>query len=458
MRTFMTKKTVNQSLQFVSLLVVFSLSGCAKSGSKIADQPKIPDPDAIFFKTQRPNIVIILADDVGYDAIAVNGNRTFETPNIDAMAKGGMRFTHVYSSPLCSPSRTAFISGKYNFRNYFTWGSFPETEKSIGNLAQEAGYRTYAAGKWSFDGGDATARRMGFDDYSLWDPFKADPPRSHYKDPLLYKNGNYISTTETKGQYGDDIFTADVLDFIHQNKSNPFFVFFPISLCHFPYSPTPEDAEYRNWDSKQSTADVKYFPSMMKYMDKKIGEIIDSLKQWNLYNNTIVMFAGDNGTPRKIWYDFNGKMVEGGKSSTTHHGTRVPLMVTWPNGIKAGSVNHNLVAFQDFFSTVSEIVGKNPDASYGTIDGISFAKQLIDSKNAIPREYVFNHYVPYSNNGNDKLRRWINDTTYKLYDQVDRFYNISLDPEEVRPIKKSERTAGEKQLVDRFQKIMDQLK
>lgn len=408
-------------------------------------------------KDTRPNIILILADDVGYDAIAANGNESFETPVLDQMARTGMNFTHVYSSPLCSPSRTAFISGKYNFRNYFTWGSYNPNEKSIANLAQSAGYATYAAGKWQFDGGDVTAHILGFDDYCLWDPFKEKRGGSPYKDPQIYKNGNFVPLSETAGMYGDDLHTSNVLSFIQNHKNRPFFVYYAITLCHGPYSPTPDDPEFASWNPAEKQSDVKFFPSMIKYMDKKIGELIDSLKRWNLYDNTILMFSGDNGTPHDIFYWYQGQYVEGGKSQSNDRGTHVPLIVTWPSRIDAGSENRNLISFQDFLPTVAEAVGAEIDESYGIIDGLSFFGQLVH-QDTESRSYVFNHYNPMTRKGNDRLKRWINDTTYKLYDNTGKFYNIFLDPEEKKPIKKNQQTPEEKAIIKNFQAIMDSLK
>ncbi|HXL57238.1 MAG TPA: sulfatase-like hydrolase/transferase [Chitinophagaceae bacterium] len=439
---------------FCFLLIGFT--GCKKdfqSGSVVSSS----DAQIESVRLGKPNIVIILADDIGYDAIGRNGNQTFETPNIDRMGQNGMSFTQCYGSPLCSPSRTAFISGKYNFRNYTEWGVFDTTGKTFANIAKKAGYATFVAGKWSFDGGDASAHSMGFDGYSLWDAIKEGPPGRHYKDPKIYENGTYLQSSFTNGKYGDDIFTSRVLSFINANKGKNFFVFFPITLCHGPYSPTPDDPEFAMWDSKSATSDPKYFPSMIKYMDKKVGQIIDSLKQWNLYNNTIVMFSGDNGTPHDIFYYYRGQLREGGKSGSTEAGTHVPLFVTWPNAIAPGTVNPNLIEFQDLLPTVAEAMGVTITSDYGTIDGLSFYPQLIGA-NTQPRKWIFNHYQPFTNKGNDRLKRWIQNITYKLYDSTGKFYNILLDRKEQNPIWPADRTDAEKRIVNNFQSIMDGLK
>src|SRR5919198_1304897 len=121
--------------------------------------------------SSSPNIVFILLDDVGFEVPGCYGGLSYETPNIDRMAQEGMRFTQCYGSPVCSPSRFMLMTGKYNFRNYTVWGKMNPDEKTIATLLKKAGYATYVAGKWQFDGGDASIHSLGFDDYSIWNPF-----------------------------------------------------------------------------------------------------------------------------------------------------------------------------------------------------------------------------------------------------------------------------------------------
>jgi arylsulfatase A-like enzyme len=404
----------------------------------------------------RPNVILILADDIGYDALSSQGNETFQTPNIDALAAAGMRFTQCYSSPLCSPSRFMFVTGKYNFRNYTVWGEMNPNEKTFATLLRDAGYATYVAGKWQFDGGDAVIHNVGFNSYCVWDPIKADAAGPHYKNPKIYQNGNYVSSSLTKNKYGDDIFTDSVLLFINKNRTKNFFVYFPITLCHYPYSPTPDDPEFATWSTKGNPSDSSFFPSMVNYMDKKVGQIVDSLKRWGLYDNTIIMFTGDNGTPQHIFYYYNGVLTEGSKASSTTAGTHVPLIVTWGNRIAPGQINRNLVDFTDFLPTVGDAAGVSISSDYGIVDGHSFFPQLVGLPNT-PRDWVFCHYQPNTNSGNTILKRWIQDTTYKLYDSTGKFYNIVLDPPEKHPLKNSEMTPQEKAIRRNFQSIMDTL-
>lgn len=276
-----------------------------------------------------PNIVFILLDDVGFEVPTCYGGQSYETPYMDRMAQEGMRFTQFYGSPLCSPSRFMLLTGKYNFRNYTIWGEMNPDEKTLATLLKDAGYATYVAGKWQLDGGDSSIHSLGFDDYSVWLPFADVSPGPHYKSPKIYEKGNYLSSEETRDKFGDDIFTNRILSFIDSNKTNKFFVYFPITLSHSPFVPTPDDPEFKTWGLNNGS-DTSFFSSMVKYMDKKIGEIIDHLKQLGLYDNTIVMVAGDNGTSGYIYSTYQGSIIKGGKGRTNIYGTKLPLLITLP--------------------------------------------------------------------------------------------------------------------------------
>ena len=441
---------------FFSLLINLNLfQSCSKQENFEAVKDAVNNEVFANAANGKPNIVVILADDVGYDVATVNGGQSYSTPNIDKLAKRGLRFTQCYSSPLCSPSRVAFITGKYNFRNYAEWGVLAPTEKTFATLLRDAGYATFVAGKWGYDGGDTSIRSLGFQKYSLFNAIQDDKAGSRYKNPTIYQNGAYLPSTETQDKYGDDIFTDNILTFIKQNRKKNFFVYYPITLCHAPYSPTPDDAAFATWDPLSKGNDTAYFPSMVKYMDKKIGQIVDSLKTWNLFNNTIIMYVGDNGTPHHIFYSVNDTIIEGQKSETTTLGTRVPLIVSWPAKITPRQVNNNMVDFTDFLPTLADAAGVKVPKRYGTIDGQSFYNQLINVAYT-PREWVFNHYKPGTEGGNI-FKRWIHDTTYKLYDMTGAFYNMSNDPYEKSPIPEASRNTYEKELAVKFQQIMDGL-
>lgn len=445
----------NSLLFFIIIFFLLLVHACRKADDLKPADLKAVDADTSSSILTKPNIIIILGDDVGYYVPTVNGGESYETPNIDRMAKRGMRFTQCYSSPLCAPSRFVLLTGKYNFRNYTDWGVMDPKEKTFGTLLRDAGYETYVAGKWGFDGGDSSIRSLGFRNYSVFNPIKNDPVGSRYKNPHIYQDAAYLPAADMEGKYGDDIFTNNILSFIKINRRKNFFVYFPITLCHYPYSPTPDDPEFAAWGEKGSTPDVKYFPSMVKYMDKKIGQVVDSLKAWKLYDNTILMFVGDNGTPHYIYYNVAGVQYEGEKGESTKGGTHVPLIVTWPKKIAPGQVNNNLVDFSDFLPTLADAAGISVPRKYGTIDGYSFYNQLTGLSYK-PRQWVFCHYAPGTEGGN-AYKRWIQDTTYKLYDITGAFYNTITDPYEKSPILQQNMTPYQKAISAKFQRIMDSL-
>ena len=282
----------------------------------------------------RPNIVMFLADDIGYEVPTYSGGQSYSTPNIDRLAAGGMQFSHCFATPNCCPSRVELLSGKYGVRNYIDWGNYDLSQKTFVNYLHDAGYATCVAGKWQFGHGDMGATQMGFDKYLLFDPFTdADDNggTERYKNPKLYQNGDYLPASQTEGKYADDMFVDYISQFITDHKKKPFFVYYPLSLCHLPFCPTPDDPEYAAWDPLKDKTNKRYFPSMVKYMDKKIGEVIDKISKEGLLQKTIFVFSGDNGTPPAITSQFQGRLIDGGKTTPTEFGVHVPLIVNNPS-------------------------------------------------------------------------------------------------------------------------------
>jgi len=388
----------------------------------------------------KPNIIFIVADDVGFEIPTVNGGQSYSTPNIDFMAHNGMNFTHCEASPLCSPSRFMLLTGKYNFRNYSIWGYMNKGEKTIGNLMKDAGYKTAWIGKFQLHGHDADIHNFGFDKYVIFESLDL-PRNSRYKSPLLYQNGETkLPDSVTIDQYADDILTKQVCNFIDSNLHNPFFVYYPMSLCHAPFSPTPEDSDYLSWDgTKVKASDAHYFQAMVHYMDEKVGQIIAKLKSTGLDKNTILVFVGDNASPKQISSIFDGEEYSGDKHSTTEGGTHVPLMVYWPGHIRHGGViNDQLVDFTDFFPTLADAARVTDLGKYGVLDGKSFFSHIIDNPNK-PRDWIFCHFDAFAGFHKDTMTRWVQDKTYKLYDNTGiyksgRVYDIVNDREELEPL------------------------
>ena len=351
------------------VLLLFFACGCKKNDTSGVTPP---------IQYSEPNIVFFLADDFGTEIPGCYGGQSYQTPNIDLMAANGMRFTQCFSSPLCSPSRIMLLTGKYSFRNYTSWGRLGSDQKTFGNMLRDAGYNTCLAGKWQINGGDNVIKNFGFDNYCLWDVIGEDDDKgSRYKTPHIYENGQYLPTDSTLNKYSEDIFTDYIVNFLRNNKGGkkPFFVYYPFCLTHNPFTPTPVDSDFATWDPDRS--DPKFFPSMVKYMDKKIGQIITEIKSDGLESNTVFLFSGDNGTSSGITSLQNGHYIQGGKGLTIEAGTHVPLIVYWPGKVKP-SVNNNLIDFTDFLPTLAGIAGVSEPANYGTLDGLSFYPQLIN--------------------------------------------------------------------------------
>ncbi len=386
----------------------------------------------------KPNIIFILSDDIGYEIPTINGGQSYSTPNIDSMARHGMNFTHCEASPLCSPSRFMLLTGKYNFKNYSIWALMNNGEKTIGNVMHDAGYKTGFFGKLQLTGVDSDMINRGFDDYLIFEAASLPDNGQRYKSPQLYTNGSApVPDNFTAGKYADDLVTDRLLGFIDSNKNSPFFAYYPMSLAHVPFCPTPDDPAFATWDARPDSSNAIFFPSMIRYMDKIVGRIIQHLKATGLDQNTIVIFAGDNGTTPGIITQFNGVEFAGGKASTTEAGTHVPLIVYWAGHIAEGSINDDLVDFTDFFPTLANAAGATNLSRYGILDGRSFFPRL-SGLAGNPRDWIFDHYDS-SPDFDGRFFRWVQNKTYKLYDNTGqansgKFYNIEKDPKEHIPL------------------------
>jgi arylsulfatase A len=394
-------------------------------------------------QSQKPNVIFILGDDIGFYTPTVNGGTSYSTPNLDTLAKQGINFRHCHSTPLCSPSRVMLLTGKYNFRNYVRWGVLDQTQKTIGNMFKDAGYKTACFGKWQLSGGEQSIHTFGFDSYCVFDAtgYTADNEESplqgsRYKNPTIYVNGDYADSSQTANKYGEDIFTDSVLNFITRNKSMPFFIYYPMVLAHPPFQPTPDDPVF---DTLTGQSDTSFYRSMIHYMDKKIGLILKKVKSLGIENKTVIMYVGDNGTPREIYQRTDHGIIQGGKGSPREYGTHVPLMVYWPGHIKSGTTNYDLIDFTDFLPTLADIAKIPLPTTYGPLDGVSFSPRLTGQP-GIPRQWIFCYW---DENRSDEfvqhIRRWAQTKTYKLYDtsyvnSSRLFYNIVTDIKEAHPI------------------------
>lgn len=416
----------------------------------------------------QPNIILIMSDDLGYEVIGANGGTSYATPRLDRMAEEGMRFTEAHVMPLCTPSRLALMTGKYNFRNYIGFGLIKPDEVTFGHLFSDAGYNTCIAGKWqlySYNPPDESPEMRnkgqqiedaGFDEFSVWHAHHTEHKGSRYKNPIIYENGKYRDDTE--GKYGEDVFCDYIIDYIGRKKNDdkPFFAYWPMAATHKPHEPTPDSPEWDDFDppSNQTLGgktwaeiedgswddDPRFYKDMVEYHDKVIGRLLDYLDEQGLSENTLVIYLGDNGTPDDVCsMVFEHNEICGGKGKTNDRGTHVPLICRQPGTIPAGSVNRDMVEATDYLPTMMEAAGLEfPDDYF--IDGKSFYPQLTGQKGN-PREWIFFHFEPMNARSSVAARRirFVRDDHWKLY-ETGEMHNMWTDLDEVRPIYEADDT------------------
>jgi len=396
-----------------------------------------------------------MADDLGYETINENGGISYNTPNLDKMAKEGIRFEHCYAQPLCTPSRIQIMTGIYNVRNYIRFGILDTSQTTFGHLYKEAGYSTCIIGKWQLGRDKKSPFKAGFDEYCLWqvsqgrvDKKKRD---TRYSAPVLEVNGKI--NKYSKLEYGPNIVSNYGLEFIERavKENKPFLLYYPMILTHCPFSPTPDSEE---WLTDTSTVQEykgkpEYFSDMIAYTDKIIGNINHRLDELGISENTIVLFVGDNGTDDPIISEMQHRTVAGAKGNSTNAGTRVPLIVKWPAAIKANQVSNDLVDLTDILPTICE-ASEIQVPSEIEIDGVSFLPQMKGDRGN-PRDWV---YSWYSRAGIvDNACVFARDQRYKLYESGE-FYDVMNDYLEERPLHHNELNADLKTKYDMFQNVI----
>jgi arylsulfatase A len=390
---------------------------------------------------KRPNVIVILADDFGYECVGANGGTSYKTPNLDQLAATGARFERCYVQPLCTPTRVQLMTGKYNVRNYVRFGHLDPRATTFAHLFKGAGYRTGMVGKWQLGQAFDLPGHFGFDEYCLWQLTRR-PPR--YANPGLEVNGKAIDYVS--GEYGPDLVNQYAIDFVGKNKDRPFFLYYSMMLTHNPYQPTPDSPE---WDPKamgeKVNQNVKHFGDMTTYMDKLIGKLVAKLDELGVRENTLILFIGDNGTGRGTPSYMGNRLVRGGKGLTISTGMHVPLIVNWKGKTPSGQVSGDLVDSTDILPTICDAAGvKVPPG----IDGKSFHAQLRGEKGR-PREWIYCWYAP--NGGAKADKEFAASHRHKLY-RGGELYDYLVDQEEQRPLAASVAAADRQML----QGVLDQ--
>jgi arylsulfatase A len=357
---------------------------------------------------KKPNIIFILADDLGFAEIGCYGSDRYKTPNIDKLASQGLRFTHGYSTPLCGPSRACLLTGRYAFRTGATNQDacsevFTKAEKAIPFYIKPAGYVSTMIGKWGQLPDDPSD--FSFDEYLrffgsgvYWtEPGKKQNYRVNGTDLVLKEN-----------EYMPDLMHQKMVDFLTKNKNNQFFAYYSLSHVHGEIVKTP--------DSKPTTTD--YYDDNIVYMDKLVGSLRKELDRLKLSDNTILIFFSDNGTAggHADAATIGGRRLSGQKGSMLEGGSLEPLIVYWPGVTPKGKVCEDLISSTDFLPTFADIAGAALPKDV-VLDGQSF-KDQIQGKKGNPRTSLF---VQLANN------YWVRSLGWKL-NQAGELFDMSKAP------------------------------
>lgn len=394
----------------------------------------LPVTAAVSAAPAKPNIVVILIDDMGYECIGANGGTSYQTPAIDKLAATGVRFEHCNVQPLCTPTRVQVMTGIYNVRNYTDFGEMDPKSVTFANLLKPAGYATCISGKWQLGTDVNLPKQFGFDEHCLWQHTRAGVGKApgRYMNPGLEING--VVKDFTNREYGPDIVSDYALDFIQRNKGQPFFLYYTMMLTHAPFQATPDSPGY---GKKGSGKDVvrpdginQNFADMVAYTDKLTGKLIAKLDQLGIRENTLIIILGDNGTQRGTLTMMGSRRFIGGKGAPTDAGMHVPLIVSWPAKAAAGKVSRDLVDSTDFLPTVCEAAGVAVPAGLN-IDGRSFLPQ-VRGEQGKPRDWYYSWYAPKKEGG--VIAEFAATQDFKL-SRTGAFYDLRKDIEEKHPLK-----------------------
>ena len=408
----------------------------------------------------KPNIIVILVDDLGYECLGANGGKSYQTPVLDGLAAKGVRFTHCYAQPNCTPTRAQLMSGQSNVRNYVKFGYLDPAVTTFGNLFQRAGYATCVVGKWQL-GHDSPdlPKHFGFDEHCLHH-YLHTGGKDRYANPGMTYNGKVRQFKD--GEYGPDLTNDYALDFITRHKSEPWLLYYPMILTHAPFEPTPDSPDYLG--KAKDRGRQQHFADMVAYTDKLTGKLLAKLDELRLRENTLILITGDNGTGKGIVSATEEKdEVEGGKASTAVADMRVPLIANWPARIAtrsvaggpakitAGRTCDDLVDMTDFLPTICAAASV-PIPGDLKIDGHSFLPQL-RGEAGHPRDWIYSFWAPLRPTQTAKVGKrgaveQAFDHDFKLY-SIGEFYDLRSDPEEKHALKIADLTgaaAGAKKL------------
>lgn len=456
----------------------------------------------------KPNIIFILADDLGYGDLGCYGQELIETPNIDALASAGMKFTQHYSgSPVCAPSRCVLLTGKHTGHAYIRgndeWGvrgdvwdyramiadstlegqrPLPANTNSLGTLLQSAGYRTGMIGKWGLGAPhtDGIPNRQGFDFFCGYNCQRQAhtyyPVHLYLNEERLYL-GNDTVAPHAKleegtdpldpasyapfqlASYAPDVMFDEMMRFITDGSEDPFFFYWASPIPHVALQAPQRWVDYyvdKFGDEEPYTGDKGYFPSrhpratyaaMISYLDERVGELVSTLKEEGLYENTLIIFSSDNGPTfnggtDSPWFDSGGpfKSERGwGKAFLHEGGIRVPMIASWPGHIAPGAESDHISAFWDLLPTLSEVSGIETPVD---IDGISYLPELLGEGEQQQHPYLYWEFPASGGQQAVRMDQWkairknilqgnLDIELYNLKEDIQELDNVAADYPEI---------------------------
>lgn len=445
---------MKQNMLFGAFGAGVMLASCGTSGDSRQVEPV------------KPNIIYILADDLGYGDVGFNGQAKFATPNIDRLASEGLVFTSHYSgSTVCAPSRSSLMTGQHTGHTYIRGNRehqpegqepLPSSTYTVAKLLKDAGYVTGAFGKWGlgYPGSEGDPNRQGFDEFF---GYNCQRIGHNYYPYYLWHNQEKVmlpgNEGKATGEYAPDVIHKEALKFIENNHDKPFFLYYPSIIPHAEllapeaymerhrgkyepekaYEGYDDGPQYRQGPYGSQPETHAAFAAMVNILDDQVGEIMDKLKELGLEENTIVIFTSDNGPHLEggadpDYFDSNGPF-KGYKRDLYEGGIRVPFVAWWKGKINPGTTDH-VSAFWDFLPTVAELTGSN--ASEG-LDGISYFPTLIGHPES-QNQHGYLYWEFHEKGLTQAVRAGSWKAVRKGLDQPVELYDLDTDPSESRNV------------------------
>ena len=395
-------------------------------------------------RNSRPNIVYIMADDLGYADLSCYGRKDYQTPNLDKLCAQGIKFMNAYAAaPVCTPTRVAFFTGRYPAR--LTAGLYepiaegskdslvglsPETP-SIGHLLKKAGYETYLVGKWHLGyKPEYSPNKNGFDyffgfktgatDYISHTAFKGEPDL--YENDILIQKDGYIT----------DLLGEKAIEIIKRSHQKPFFLALMFNAPHWPWQ-TPQDKPVPHGTAADwmKGGSAETYVTMMKGLDDAVGKLIKAIDDLKLSNNTLIIFTSDNGG---VQFSDNG-IYKGGKMQLWEGGIREPAFIRWTGKLKENTVSNQVVTTMDWTATILSIAGANADKNF-PLDGIDLLPVLTGKQKEFERTLYWRIFQRRQHCAiRDGNWKWLKDENGEEY-----LFDLSIDPSEKNNVK--EKFAG----------------